>query len=143
MLIKFGDFIEFQNTEASKKAIEEGLPKELKLRFNQVKSGKSTKVVQTTISRPLYNEMKRHNLEKFKFFFNEKTKEILIRFDNSTKAQCLHSHKLQAIGITLFDKFITYTFNKIFDEKGIKSLSYICEYNEGFNLFLCTPRKEK
>lgn len=141
MLIKFGEFVEFQNTTASKKAIEEGSPKELKLRFNQIKSGKTKTVVQTTISRSLYNEMVRHNLEKFKFFFNEKTKEILIRFDNSSKAQCLHSHKLQKIGITLFDKFITFTFNKIFEEKGIRSMTYICTYNEGFNLFLCTPKK--
>lgn len=117
MLIKLNEFIEFQNTEASKKAIEKESIKDLTIRFAKVKSGKRYYVV-TTLSRPLVNEMMRHNLERFKFFINPKTREIVIRYDNSSSCHNLELYKLQKIGKQFIDKFITYTMMPFIDGSG-------------------------
>lgn len=138
MLIKnINDFVEFQNTEASKKLKEKEKP--LALRFSLVKS---TSSVLCTVSRALFNEMMRHDLERFKFFINEKSREILIRKDTSTKCIDLTKRKLQPNGVMVSDKFITYTFKAIFDKLGVTSLSYNCVHDDHLNLFLCSPIKE-
>lgn len=141
MYIKLNDFIEFKNTEQSKKAISKQNVQDVKLRFTTVITSKYT-TVKCVFSRGLVNLMLKHNLERFKMLINPDTSEILIRLDHSTSAHDLNLHKMQPSGKTINDKYITYTMLPLLESKKLSSMVYTCEHDEGLNLILCKPSKK-
>ena len=139
MIIKMADFCEFQNTAASKKQIKKECSEGLSLRFSRVKSGKHVYVT-AFFSLALVECMKKNRLCTFKMLFNQKTNEILMQYDNSTKAINLDKYQTRSTGIAIIDKFVTYTMLPLIP-KDQTSIKYTCEYNDTLRCLLCTPKK--
>lgn len=140
MMINFSEFVEFQNTKASKKALAKEASEGLPLRFAKVKSGKK-EYVAATLSTALIECMKKNRLTTFKMLFNQKTSEIIFQYDGTSSAIDLDSYKIQPQGISVINKFISYTMLPLIPN-GKSSLKYSCEFNDSLRMILCTPKKD-
>lgn len=140
MLINFSEFVEFQNTKASKKALAKEASEGLPLRFAKVKSGKK-EYISAILPPALVECMKKNRLTTFKMLFNQKTSEIIFQYDGTSSAINLDTYKMQPQGISIINKFISYTMLPLIPN-GKSSIKYSCEFNEGVRMILCTPRKD-
>jgi len=116
-------FEEFQNTKASKKALEkEG---ELSLTTRIAKGWKGKLEINIIFSKHLILDMQKNKLTRFKLLYNEKENAIGMRYDNSSNCYDLDNYSIQENGtVQIHDKFVTYTLLPLIQKEGIKGFKF-------------------
>jgi len=105
-------FEEFKNTEASKKLADREYNKEPQLKFHKQK-----KFVQIILNKALLRSMKDNGVFTFKLLFNEKTKQVAIKYDKSSNAMSIVNKRTRGDGSLMYqDKFVTATMLPLLSE---------------------------
>lgn len=121
-------FEEFQNTTAGRKLMDYGSEKEPQIKFRKVTDSNNQTYVQVVLNKPLLRIMKDNKVFTFKMLFNEQTKQVAIKYDNSSSAISLVNRRSRSNGDICFqDRFITVTMLPLLGDKS--SLNYTLKTN--------------
>lgn len=124
----FGDFVEFKNTKEGKKV---GVnDKDIELRFIKIVDPKTKKeYVRIVLSSSLVESLKQNKIFSFKFLYNERSHDVLLRYDNSSNAFTFVNKKIRPNGEHEFiNKYISATMLNFMKEKNSKRLVYKGRY---------------
>lgn len=129
-------FEEFQNTEEGRKLIDYGSEKEPQLKFRKVKDANGKVYVQIVMNRPLLRMLKDNKVFTFKLLFNEKTKEIAIKYDTSSNAFTMVNKRTRSNGDLCYqDRFVTVNLLPLFGDKQTLIYTIKCDREKLIYIF--------